>query len=96
MRLLSVPYLLQSSLSRSSCQFLGLFHSHSHKLLAVLFGVDSLFYYPLISVLCFPILVVVVSFYYFTSLGPCSFCLGLLSLGWCGVEALGREWGEGG
>ena len=96
MRLLSVPYLLQSSLSRSSCQFLGLFHSHSHNLLAVLFGVDSLFYYPLISVLCFPILVVVVSFYYFTSLGPCSFCLGLLSLGWCGVEALGREWGEGG
>lgn len=74
---------------------LGLFPSHSHKLLAVLFGVDSLFYYPPISVLCFPILLLIVSFYYFTLLDRCSFSSGLLSLGWCGVEVLGWGWGGG-
>ena len=83
------------TLSRSSCQFLGLFHFHSHKLLAVLFGVDSLFYYPPISVLCFPILVVVVSFYLFYITWPLFFLFGSFEFGvvWCRGIRSGVGWG---
>jgi len=51
MSLLNVSYLSRSELSRSPCQYFS-FVSHSKPFLAVLFGVGSLFYYPLILVFC--------------------------------------------